>query len=61
MAQKKKEQKENRIKEQKELLSRFRRASVRYEDVANTNLTVLQAGHKTALYKALKGLAGRCG
>lgn len=61
MAQKKKEQKENRIKEQKELLSRFRRASAQYEDVANKNLTVLQAGHKTGLYKALKGLTGRCG
>ena len=61
MAQKKKEQKEKDIREQEELLSRFRRASARYEDAVNTNLTVLQTGHKTALYKALRGLAGRCG
>lgn len=61
MGQKKKEQKEKHIQEQEELLSRFRRSSARYEDTVNTNLTVLQAGHKTALYKALRGLSGRCG
>jgi hypothetical protein len=61
MAQKKKEQKEKHIREQEELLSSFRRASAQYEDAVNTNLTVLQTGHKTALYKALRGLAGRCG
>ena len=61
MGQKKKEQKEKHIQEQEELLSRFRRASARYEDTVNTNLTVLQTGHKTALYKALRGLSGRCG
>jgi len=61
MGQKKREQKENEIREQEELLSSFRTASTKYEDIANTNLTVLQMGHKTALYKALRGIVGRCG
>lgn len=61
MAQKKKEQKEKDIREQEELISSFRKASARYEDTLNTNLTVLQAGHKTALYRALRGIIGMCG
>jgi len=61
MVQKKKEQKEKEIREQEELINSFRRASARHEDAVNTNLTVLQAGHKTALYRALRGIAGRCG
>jgi hypothetical protein len=61
MGQKKREQKENVIREQEELLNSYRRASTKYEDIANTNLTVLQTGHKTALYKALRGIVGRCG
>lgn len=61
MAQKKREQKDNEIREQEEFLSSFRRASTKYEDIVNTNLTVLQTGHKTALYKALRGIIGRCG
>jgi hypothetical protein len=61
MAQKKKEQKEKKIREHEEMINSFRRASARYEDAVNTNLTVLQAGHKTALYKALRGIIGRCG
>jgi hypothetical protein len=59
MGQKKRE--ENEIREQEELLSSFRRAATKYEDIVNTNLTVLQTGHKTALYKALRGIIGRCG
>ncbi len=58
MGQKKREQKENEIREQEELLSSFRRASPKYEYIVNTNLTVLQTGHKTALYKALRGIVG---
>jgi len=58
MAQKKKEQREKDIKEQEELLASFRKGSARYENVINTNLTVLHTGHKTALYKALRGIAG---
>lgn len=61
MAQKKKEQKENNVKEQEELINSFRKASTRYQNEMNTNLTVLQTGHKTALYKALRGIVGRCG
>jgi hypothetical protein len=61
MAQKKKEQKENIIREQEEMLMSFRKASTKYEDVVNTNLTVLKMGHKTALYKALRGIIGICG
>lgn len=61
MAQKKREQKENEIREQEELISSYRRATTRYEKAMNTNLTVLQMGHKTALYKALRGIIGRCG
>jgi hypothetical protein len=61
MGQKKREQKENEIREKEELLSSFRRASTKYEDSVNTNLTVLQMGHKTALYKALRGIVSSCG
>jgi hypothetical protein len=61
MGQKKREQKENAIREQEELLNSFRRASTKYEDIANTNLTVLQMGHKTALYKTLRNIIGNCG
>jgi hypothetical protein len=58
MAQKKKEQREKDTKEQEELLASYRKGSVRYENVINTNLTVLHTGHKTTLYKALRGIAG---
>lgn len=58
MAQKKKEQKEKDIRKQEELLASFRKGSARYENEMNTNLTVLHAGHKTALYKALRGIVG---
>lgn len=61
MGQKKREQKENEIREQEELISNYRRATTRYEEVMNTNLTVTQMGHKTMLYKALRGIVGRCG
>lgn len=61
MEQKKKEQKETEIREQEELINSFRRASTKYEEIVNTNLTVLQMGCKTALYMALRGIAGRCG
>lgn len=61
MAQKKRERKEKEIREREELINSFRRASARYEGAANTSLTVLQTGHKTALYKALRGIIGRCG
>ncbi len=61
MGQKKREQKENEIREQEELINSFRRSSTRYGDVVNTNLTILQMGHKTTLYKALRGIVGRCG
>lgn len=58
MAQKKKEQREKDIKVQEELLASYRKGSARYENVMNTNLTVLHSGHKTALYKALRGIVG---
>lgn len=61
MGQKKREQKENEIRGEEELINSFRRASTKYEDIVSTNLTVLQTGHKTALYKALRGIIGRCG
>lgn len=58
MAQKKKEEKEKDIKEKEVLLASFWKGSARYENVMNTNLTVLNTGHKTALYKALRGIVG---
>ncbi len=61
MAQKKNEQTEKDIKEQEELINSFRKPSTRYENAMTTNLTVLQSGHKTILYKALRGIIGRCG
>jgi hypothetical protein len=44
MGQKKREQKENEIREREELLSSFRTASTKYEDIANTNLTLKTSG-----------------
>ena len=61
MTQKKKELKEKNIREQEELLMSLRKVSAKYEDVANTDPTVLQTGHKTALYKVLRGIIGICG
>lgn len=61
MGQKKREQEENEIRKQEELINSYRRATTRYEEAMNTNLTVTQIGHKTMLYKALRGIIGRCG
>lgn len=61
MRQKKREQAENEIREQEELINSYRRATTRYEEAMNTSLTVTQMGHKTMLYKALRGIIGRCG
>jgi hypothetical protein len=57
MGQKKRAKRENEIREQEELINSFRRASTKYEEALNTNLTVLQMGHKTMLFtRLLEGL-----
>jgi len=58
MAQKKKEQKAKEIEEQEAFLESLKKSSVRCESVISTNLIVLHTGHKTALYKALRGIVG---
>ncbi len=59
MAQKKKEQKEQEHQLQDELIRQLRTNGTRYEKVWNSNITVLNIGHKTALYSALSAIAGR--
>lgn len=61
MAQKKNEKKVKDIEEHEELIKSLRKTPVRTESEMNAKLTVLQAGHKTVLYKALRGIIGRCG
>ena len=58
MAQKRKEQKEQAHQLQDELIRQLRTQGSRYENVWNSNITVLNKGHKTALYSALSAIAG---
>jgi len=58
MAQKRKEQKEQAHQLQDELIRQLRTHGNRYENVWNSNITILNKGHKTALYSALSAIAG---
>ena len=58
MAQKRKEQKAQKEELQDELIRELRTSSKRYENVWNSNLTIIQKGHKTALYSGLRNIAG---
>ncbi len=58
IAQKKKE-KQMQIQEQRdELVRNLRMKFNGYDNVCNSNLTVIQKGHKTALYKGLRSIIG---
>ncbi len=58
MAQKKKEQREQVHQLQDELIREMRTNGNRYDNVWNSNLTVISKGHKTALYSALRTFVG---
>lgn len=59
MAKKKKEKQEEKQALQDELIRELRTAGKRYENTwTGTNLTVLQKGHKTALYSGLRRIIG---
>ncbi|MDD4296857.1 MAG: hypothetical protein PHC69_07850 [Ruminiclostridium sp.] len=58
MVQKRKEKKAQKDELQDELIRGLRSSSKRYENVWNSNLTVIQKGHKTALYSGLRNIVG---
>ncbi|HHW32497.1 MAG TPA: ISLre2 family transposase [Clostridiaceae bacterium] len=61
MAQKLKEAKTKKHHIQDELIKKLRNSSSKYEGVWNSNLTAIDIGQKTGLYKELRGIIGRCG
>jgi len=61
MAQKKKEQREKKIQLQDELIKSLRKSTGKYENAINTEITAIEKGHKTGLYKELRSIIGRCG
>jgi hypothetical protein len=58
MAQKVKEQKEKKIQIQETLIKSLRNATTKYQNAVNTNITAIDTGHKTGLYKGLKTIMG---
>lgn len=59
MAQKMKKEQEKKIQIQESLIKSFRETSVsKYSSTWNSNLTVIENGHKTGLYKELRHLIG---
>jgi len=58
MAQKKKEQREQAQQLQDELIREMRTNGNRYDDVWDSNITVISKGHKTVLYRALRAFVG---
>lgn len=58
MAQKVKEQKEKKIQIQETLIKSLRNATTKYQNAVNTNITAIDIGHKTGLYKGLKTIMG---
>ncbi|MGI6777800.1 MAG: ISLre2 family transposase [Acetivibrionales bacterium] len=61
MLQKAKEQKKKKIQVQEQLIKSLRKSSAKYENIINTEITAVQKGHKTGLYKELRSIIGRCG
>lgn len=61
MAQKKKEQREKKIQLQDELIKSLRKSTGKYENAVNAEITAIEKGHKTGLYKELRSIIGRCG
>lgn len=58
MAQKKKEQREQAQQLQDELIREMRTNGNRYDDVWDSNITVISKGQKTVLYRALRAFVG---
>ena len=59
MAQKMKEEQEKKIQIQESLIKSLRETSVsKYSNTWNSNLTAIEKGHKTGLYKELRYLIG---
>lgn len=58
MAQKKKEKQAEKHALQDELIRELRTAGKKYETTWNSNITVIQKGHKTALYSGLRRIIG---
>ena len=58
MAQKKKEKQAVKQTLQDELIRELRTAGKKYENTWDSNLTVIQKGHKTALYSGLRRIIG---
>ncbi len=60
MAQKIKEQRDKKTKIQEELIKSLRSTTAKYQNAVNSNITAIDIGHKTGLYKALKNIIDRC-
>ena len=58
MAQKKKEQREQKHALQDDLIRELRASNRRNENVWNNNITVINKGHKTTLYSGLRAIMG---
>jgi hypothetical protein len=61
MAQKQKELAARKQELQEKLIKELKESSSKYGEVWNSNLTVIQKGHKTGLYNELRRIIGRCG
>ena len=58
MAQKLKEEKERKIQIQEKLIKSLRRMATNYNVAVNSNITVVNIGHRTGLYKEIRSLMG---
>ena len=58
MAQKKRDNQAQKQELQDELIRELRSKAKRYDDTWGSNLTVIQKGHKTALYNGLRSIVG---
>lgn len=58
MAQKKKKKKNHNQQLQEELIHRLRTEAKKYDDTWSSNLTIIQKGQKTVLYKGLRNIIG---
>ncbi len=58
MAQKMKKEKEKRVKIQEEMIKNLRNVTDKYGEAVNTNITAIDIGRKTGLYKELRNLIG---
>ena len=58
MAQKLKEEKERKMQIQEKLIKRLRRMATNYDVAVNSNVTVVDIGHRTGLYKGIRSLMG---